>query len=198
MKRILLIVSFLCLTLTFAISTSLARENGVFSADVEMTVPGLNGGFPFPGVINPDLPSLYVAGLVEDDGFMYGDYQNPFGWNFMNLPVYAIVPRQPDLVVPLNIATFTPWDYSLPLFEDPPLEANRNFSLARVGTLDLYNLGIDNWLSFRDTVVNRLYDLNSDGIVEFAAPPTGLPDHLHYPVNQVDLIGDPLNALTIS
>ena len=106
-----------------------ATTGGVFTADVALTIPGINGGNPFPAVINPDLGNLYGLNLVNTGGVFTGDSSKPDTFTFSALPVYAIVPYDPDnFIVPFP-SVFTPWNYSNLLSD--------GFSLAQVGTLSL-------------------------------------------------------------
>jgi len=117
----------------------IANTDGVFTADVELTIPGINGGNPFPAVINPDLGFMYDAGLVNTSGIFTGESGKPDTLTFTDLPVYAIVPYNTDAVVPFP-SDFTGWDYEdllYPQLPDGQDFGSRMFSLAQVGTLSL-------------------------------------------------------------
>lgn len=163
---------------------------GTLTADVALSVPGLNGGNPFPAVINPD----YIMDLtVNVTGSLTGSLADPTAFGYAALPVYAIVPHQADLVTSLP-APFIAWAYSDPLFTGVSHDlVDRDFSLALVGelTLVLQRAGVGQYGvasgTFRDVVNDVLHDLA--GEVDFPVPPWGPPDFnfAWYDVGYVDL-----------
>jgi hypothetical protein len=106
-----------------------ATTGGIFTADVALAIPGINGGNPFPGVINPD---ILPPELQNTSGTFTGPSSKPLTFIFSALPVYAIVPYDPNNIVVPFPSGFTPWNYDDPLNNNGPM-----FSLARVGTLSL-------------------------------------------------------------
>jgi hypothetical protein len=108
---------------------------GVFTADISMSISGINGGNAFAAVINPDLGFLYDLGLVNTSGVWTGDVNEPTSFSFTGLQIYAIVPYSTEAIVPLP-SDFTSWDYGDMLY-DPNPYGDRQYSLALLGTLSL-------------------------------------------------------------
>jgi len=171
---------------------------GVLTLDVEMSVESIDFGLPFPAVINPDYTELYDLGLVNTSGEYTGNSGAPDMFTFTELPVYAIVPWEEDLIVSMP-EPFFPWWYDDPLF-NAGVGTNmeeRNFSLAPIGrlTIDLHydgeDMGVANYggpgTYFDD------YEGGMPTPVEvhaaFGVPPWGEPDFLWYDVHGFDALG---------
>ncbi|MGD0919502.1 MAG: PEP-CTERM sorting domain-containing protein [Thermodesulfobacteriota bacterium] len=107
------------------------NTGGLFIADVALTIPGINAGNPFPATINPD---ILPGGSPNTSGVFTGDLNKPDTFTFSDLPVYAIVPYDADIIVPFP-SVFSPWNYSDTLYSSFPFD--RTFSLAEAGTLSL-------------------------------------------------------------
>jgi hypothetical protein len=105
-----------------------ATTGGKFIADVALTMTGINGGNPFPAVINPD---VLPGGSPNTSGVLTWNSGKTDTFTFTDLPVYAIVPYDANFIVPLP-NNFIAWNYSDTLYA-----ADRMFSLAEVGTLSL-------------------------------------------------------------
>jgi len=176
------------LAMVVAPGAVLAWGGGVLTADVELTVPGVNGGNPFAAVINPDYGELYGAGLVNATGVFTGDRDAPDTFSYVDVPIYAIVPYDTSLVIPLP-ETFVPWDYAEPLFGTGGSD-DRLFSFAPVGRMTLHLQHDEGGLYTEDGGVYAA-DVNDDyfyfmGSITFGLPPGGWPNYLWYGVNEID------------
>jgi hypothetical protein len=113
-------------------SPASTTTGGLFIADVSISLPWINGGDAFPGVINPDILPPEVE---NTSGAFTGDPNDPDTFTFTALPIYAVVPQDPDnMIVPFP-SDFESWDYGTYLYGNFPWDPN--FSLAEVGTLSL-------------------------------------------------------------
>ena len=150
---------------------------GVLTADVQMYVPTLFSGAPFPAVINPDADHPDKLFPTNTSGVFTGDMNAPDTFEFIGLPVYAIVDD-----------TGAPWNYADPLFGPLPTRGpgldEPLFSLMHIGNmmLSLIHQGggvyVEDAGLFYDVINQANYPLS--GMVEFALPPTGPPNYLWY------------------
>jgi len=182
----------LCLALAVATPGLADGTGGILTMDLQMRVQSINAGEWFPAVVNPDYGELYSLGLVNTSGTFTGDPSAPDTFLFLDLPVYAIVPWQADLITPLP-DPFVPWyDKWDPLFGDGTDLATRNFSLAPVGRLDVeltrWSLDLDAGLAgyfdfgvYVDDLAGESIDIQIDAA--FTVPPSGPPDYLWYGVS---------------
>ena len=176
-------------------------SGGVLALDVDMSVQSINGGMPFPAVINPDYDELYGLGLVNTSGTYTGDSDAPDTFSYLDLPVYAIVPGEEDLIVsmPEMPEPFFPWFYGDYLFDEGEGTdmAERNFSLAPIGRLTIElnheweGEGIAEY--WGPGTYHDDYDGGTPYEVHvhaaFAVPPGGEPDSLFYDVHGFDALG---------
>jgi hypothetical protein len=178
-----------------ALGAAAARADlmaGVLTIDVELSMPSVNGGDPFAAVVNPD----YHGDLtVDQSGLQFGPIDDPDAFMFMMPPVYAIVPRQDDLVVALP-DPFTAWNYADPLFSGDPAELDsRNFSLALVGymSLILERTSEGEYAASLAQIHDVIGGVTRDmiGSVIFSVPPWGDEfDFAWYGVLELDLHGE--------
>jgi hypothetical protein len=121
------------------------KTDGIFTADVELTISDIYGGNPFPAVINPDILALP---LQNTSGILTGDLDDPETLEFKGLKIYAIVSQywaeqngiddnDSDLIIPFP-ENFFPWQYANDGFlYDPTNNNNPRFYLTVVGTLNI-------------------------------------------------------------
>ena len=177
----------LAVTASLPAATEAEIAGGLLTADVALSVPGINGGQAFPAVINPD-NYRFMGDLDNDSGVLTGDYNDPDTFSYTDLPIYTPVPWEADVIVPFP-APFTPWDYATRLFDELDRE-EREFSLALVGTLIFtaykqespYDVPA---ATFHDVVNDATYNLS--GSVDFGTPPSGYPSYFYYSVDGISL-----------
>lgn len=178
----------------YAAAAIVAEPGGVFTADIEMSVPSLFGGEPFPAVINPDADHPDKIGPTNDSGALTGPIDLPTTFAYTGLPVYAIVDP-----------SGMPWDSTTPLFADDGMGGEDRsqplFNLQHIGdlTLSLERVPLRNGTvyypfdSFFD-VFTELSVYPVGGQVMMDTPPFGAPNFLWYGLGEVSLNAGPIAA----
>lgn len=171
-------------------------SGGMFTADIEIVISGVNGGQAFPAVINPD--NGFMGDTVNWNGAFYGPWTKPDMFSFSGLPVYAIVQKGQDIITNFDPNSFMPWSYQNSLgnaWYDGA--GDRNFSLAQVGTLHMdlitqnspYEAISASFVYFNSAV----YALS--GTLDISTPPWNPGGFLWYSPDGINLGGDDLSIV---